>query len=89
MLSIRPTTCTECTDVFSLIEKIECSLAKLGSALYGNIVFMLNVPIKAEIFIDLLNYKRILEYKQINPDYCGDYTIDNISSRINILIYKT
>ena len=88
MLQPRLTTCSECTDIPNLLDKIDCKLAKLGSLLYGNITLMLNNNISAITIIDLLNYKRILTIKQVNPDYCEDYTIDEIASRINILIYK-
>ena len=88
MLYPRLTTCSECTDIPILLDKINCKLAKLGGVLYGNVVFMLNNSISAEAIISLLNYKRILIFKQSNPDYCENYTIDNIASRINVLIYK-
>lgn len=88
MLQSRRTTCSECTDIPTLIEKIDCKLATLGSVLYGNVVFMLNSPIPASVIIDLLIYKRILTFRQANSTYCEDYTIDDIASKINILIYK-
>ena len=88
MLQPRLTTCSECTDIPILLDKIDCKLAKLGSLLYGNVTLMLNNTISAVAIINLLNYKRILTFKQVNPDYCEDYTIDNIASRINTLIYK-
>ena len=88
MLHPKLLNCSECSDVAILLDKIECKIATLGASLYGNVAFMLNVPISAISIISLLNYKRILEYKQVNPDYCEDYTVDMISSRINILIYK-
>lgn len=88
MLQPRLTTCSECTDIPTLIEKIDCKLATLGSAMYGNLVFMLNNSIPASTIIDLLHYKRILTFKQVNTDYCEDYSIDDIASRINTLIYR-
>lgn len=87
MLQPRLTTCSECTDIPILLDKIDCKLAKLGYILYGNTTLLLNIPFSAITIIDLLNYKRILTFKQVNPDYCEEYTIDNIASRINVLIY--
>ena len=81
----RLTTCSECTDISTLLCKIDCKLAELGKTLYGNVVFMLNNSISAVDFIDLLNYKRILTFKQVNTDYCQDYTIDDITSRVRKL----
>ena len=88
MLQPRLTTCSECTDIPTLIDKIDCKLATLGSALYGNVAFMLNNSIPASVIIDLLIYKTILTFRQANSTYCEDYTIDDIASKINILIYK-
>ena len=36
--------------------------------------------------IDLLQYKRILTYKACNPNYCKDYTIEQIASRVIVII---
>lgn len=88
MLQPRLTTCSECTDISLLLEKIDCKLAKMGATLYGNTIYMLNLSLSAVTIIDLLNYKRILTFKQINPDYCENYSIDNIASRVNILIHR-
>lgn len=60
------------TDISVLLEKIDCKLATLGNSLYGNTVFMLNDPVSATAIIDLLNYKRILTFRQVNPDYCSN-----------------
>jgi hypothetical protein len=63
---------SEGTDISTLLEKIDCKLFKLGKALYGNTVYMLNNPISAVDIIDLLNYKRILTFRQVNPNYCAN-----------------
>jgi hypothetical protein len=88
MLQPRLTTCSECTDISILLSNIDCKLAKLGALMYGNVAFMLNNTISAVTIIDLLNYKRILTFKQVNLDYCEDYTVEYIASRVNILIHK-
>lgn len=88
MLQPKLLDCSECSNIATLIDKINCRIAQLGAVLYGNITLMLNTQISATSIISLLNYKRILEYKQVNLDYCEDYTIEYISNRINILIYK-
>jgi len=88
MLQPRLLDCSECEDISILIDKINCKIAKLGAILYGKVTLMLNTPISASSILSLLHYKRILEYKQVNPDYCEKYTVDMIASRVNILIYK-
>lgn len=80
--------CSECSDIPILLDTIDCRLANLAGDLYNNLVFMLNKPIPAGAIIDLLTYRRILQYKQINPDYAGCYTVEQIGSKINILKFK-
>jgi hypothetical protein len=88
MLMPRLINCADCSDITILIADIDCKLAELGSNLYNNIVFMLNKPIPAGAILDLLNYKRILQYKYFNPDYAIHFTIEMIASRVNLLKYR-
>ena len=85
MLQSRLTTCSECDNISLLLDKINCKVAKIGNSLYGNAVFLLNNNISASNLIDLLTYKRILAFKQVNLDYCEEYTIDMIASKVRIL----
>ena len=85
MLQTRLTTCSECDEISTLLCKIDCKLAKLGSILYGNLTLMLDRSFSADTMIDLLNYKRILTFKQINLDYCEDYTVEMITSKVRRL----
>jgi len=85
MLQPKLTNCSECNDIQILLNKIDCKLAKLGHVLYGNVVFLLTNSISAVVMYDLLNYKRILTYKQVSPDYCEDYTVEMISSVVRRL----
>jgi hypothetical protein len=86
MLTPRLTNCTE--DISSLIEEIDCKLARMAGDLYNNMTLILNIPVSTETMIDLLTYKRILQYKQVNVLYASDYTIDKITSKVKILKYK-
>lgn len=88
MLYPRLTNCTDCTTITSLIEDIDCKLAKLGTILYNNLVYMLNKSISTETYISLLFYRRILQYKSANPDYASDYTLDEIANKVKLLKYK-
>ena len=88
MLTPRLTNCTECADILTLLQDIDCKMGKLAKDLYNNIIFALNRPISQEVMSDLLNYKRILIYKVCNPDYAGDYTVTMIASKIKILKYR-
>ena len=82
MLSPRLTNCPECANIPSLLRKIDCKLAELGNNLYNNISYMLNKPIPADDILQLIGYRRILQYKYINPNYAGIYTINMIASRV-------
>ena len=82
MLSPRLTNCPECSDIPSLLKKIDCKLAELGNNLYNNISYMLNKPVPAGDITQLIAYRRILLYKLCNPSYVHEYTIPMISSRV-------
>jgi len=82
MLSPRLTNCPECANIPSLLRKIDCKLAELGNNLYNNISYMLNKPVPADDILQLIGYRRILQYKYINPNYACRYTINMIASRV-------
>jgi len=71
-----------------LLQDINNKLAELANYEYNNIVYSLNHYISGEVIQDLLNYQRILEYKQCNPDYCANFTVEMIGSKVIILINK-
>ena len=82
MLSPRLTNCPECSDIPSLLKKIDCKLAELGNSLYNNISYMLNQPIPAGDILQLIAYRRILSYKYINPNYAHRFSVNAIASRV-------
>ena len=88
MLTPRLTTCKDCPSILSLIEEIDCKLAKLAGNLYNNITMMLNQPVNATLFVDLITYKRILQYKYVNSSYAGSYTINMIRDKVKLLKFK-
>lgn len=88
MLNPRLTNCTECADITSLIQEIDCKVSELSVALYNNLVFMLNKNIEPDIITDLMIYRRILMYKVCNPNYAGHFTVNMIASRIKILKFR-
>jgi len=88
MLTPRLRTCSECSDIPTLIEQIDCKLAKLSEVMYNNVIFMFDNPIPAGAIIDLLTYKRILQFKYVNPKYAATFTIEMIASKVNLLKYK-
>lgn len=88
MLNPRLTSCTECADITSLIQEIDCKVSELSVALYNNLVFMLNKNIEPDIITDLMIYRRILMYKICNPNYTGHFTMNMIASRIKILKFR-
>jgi hypothetical protein len=82
MLSSRLTNCPECVNIPSLLKKIDCKLAELGNNLYNNISYMLNKPTPTNDILQLIGYRRILQYKYINPNYAHKYSVSMIASRV-------
>lgn len=88
MLNPRLTDCTDCVTVSNLLKDIDCKLTVLGKKEYNNTVLLLNRSINETVYSDLLNYKRILTYRSVNPDYVECVTLDKIASKVKILINK-
>jgi hypothetical protein len=88
MLLPRLTDCINCSSVPVLLADIDCKLTQLAKDLYNNTVFSLNRKVQTELTLDLLNYKRILQYKLCNPDYASGCTVEQIASRVKLLIHK-
>lgn len=77
-----------CGTIPVLLEDIDCKINELASNLYNNTIYSLNQPVNGNVFLDLLNYKRILTYKACNPDYAKPFTVEMIASRVKLLKYK-
>lgn len=88
MITPRLTYCKECADILPLIEAINCKIFKLSLEAYNNIVYALNLHVNTNAALDLLNYKRILMYKLVNPDYASEFSVNMIASKVKLLIYK-
>lgn len=88
MLSPRLNNCIDCATIPVLLSDIDTKLAELAQVEYNNIVYSTNYPIPAWAIGDLLNYKRILEYKACNIEYAQPFTIKQIASRVKVLIHK-
>lgn len=89
MLTPRITNCTECSDISSLLEEIDCRMTELAKSLYNNVIFSLNQTVPANVIIDLLHYKRILIYRICNSEYAGEYSLNKIASRVKLLKFKS
>ncbi len=88
MLNYRLTNCVECTTIPALLADIDCKLTEMSKNLYNNIVFALNYSVNSTAILDLLNYRRILQYKSCNAEYASCYTVEQIASKVKILIHK-
>ena len=88
MLSPRLVNCLDCITPKALITDIDCKLTDLSNNQYNNIVYMLNLPFPNLVIGDLLNYKRILVNKLCNPDYAACFSVQQIASRVKLLIHK-
>lgn len=85
MLLPRLTDCINCSKIPVLLTDIDCKLTDLARNLYNNTVFILNKTVQSETMLDLLNYKRILQYKLCNPDYACKFSVEQIASRVKLL----
>jgi hypothetical protein len=85
MLYPKQTNCSENGNIDSLIASIDCRLSKLANTMFNNVVFMLNKSISGTAIFDLIQYRRILYYKQINPDYVACYSVNQIASQVKKL----
>lgn len=80
--------CTDCSDITTMINDVDCKLATSATSLYHNLTLMLNKPVPIDALIKLMHYKRILQYKNVNSDYLSEYTLEMIADRVNLLKYK-
>lgn len=88
MITPKITNCEQCASITQLIADIDCKVFELSKRLYNNIIFSLNLHIDYVSILDLLNYKRILEYKLVNPNYICEISVDKIANRVKLLKYK-
>lgn len=88
MLTYRLTNCIDFATIPSLLVDIDCKIAKLAKDQYNDVVFALNSPISSTAMLDLLTYKRVLQYKACNIDYAKNYSVEQIAGKVRILIYK-
>jgi hypothetical protein len=88
MLYPRLTNCVDCSSVPVLLADIDCKLTELANNEYNNIVYELNWPVLGTVIWDLLNYKRILTYKYCSPEYAESFSVEQIASRVKLLINK-
>ncbi len=89
MLSPRLINCVDCSDICVVISEIDCKIAQMAKDLYNNTVYSLNKKIDGNAINDLLNYKRILQYRICNIDYGGrNFSDEQSISRIKLLIRK-
>lgn len=88
MLYPKLNNCIDCATIPVLLSDIDTKLAELAEVEYNNIVYSTNYSIPAWAIGDLLNYKRILEYKSCNIEYAAPFTVKQIASRVKVLIHK-
>jgi hypothetical protein len=88
MLTPRLTNYIANSTIPVLLADIDERIAELATLEYNNLVFAVNNYINTTALWDLLNYKRILIYKNCNPDYCKHFTVEMIASRVKILIHR-
>lgn len=91
MLTPRLTDCVVNGSIAATLTQLDARLTYWATVEYNNLSFSTNTYIPANVIGDLLNYKRILEYRVCNPDYamvCGLPTTAQVISKVKILINK-
>lgn len=88
MLTIKMNDCEDCTSITILLEDIDCKLKELANILYNNTIFALNRKVDETVYLDLLNYKRILTYRTCNSDYALPFTTEMIASKVKLLKFR-
>lgn len=88
MISPRLSECDDCSNIKKLIDDINCKIVELSNSSYSNIIYGFGKSIQFTLMYDLLHYRRILEYKAVNSDYLKEFPVNQISSKIRILIGK-
>lgn len=86
MLTPRLTNAVYYNTIPVLIQEIDKGIFIIANELYYNTIYSLHRNVARATMIDLLNYRRILTYKACNPNYCKDYTIEQIASRVIVLV---
>jgi hypothetical protein len=86
MITPRLTGCTNCVDIASLLEQIDCKIAELGKLEYNKIVFGFNTGCNRPLMRSLLMYKNILTYKYFNCSYLEQFPLSVIASKVKILV---
>jgi len=88
MLTPRLTHCEDCNDILEIISEIDCKIGELSNNLLNNIVYMLNLPYCKDVVLQLLMYKRILQYKYCNSNYACEFTTNQIINKVKKLLLQ-
>jgi hypothetical protein len=86
MLTPRLTNALYYNSIPVLLQEIDNAIFIIANELYYNTIYSLHRNIDSPTMIDLLNYRRILTYKACNLNYCADFPVDVIASRVIVLI---
>ena len=85
MLTPRLTNAVYYNTIPVLMEEIDNAIASIANELYYNTIYSLHRNVACGPLSDLLQYKRILLYKSCNPNYCPDYSVEQIAGRVIVL----
>lgn len=89
MINPRLSNCDDCSNIEGLIEDINCKIVDLSNVAYNNIIYGFGKSTRFTLMYDLLNYRRILQYKAVNSDYLKNVSVGDISNKVRLLIGKS
>lgn len=88
MLQAKLIDCPGCESIPQLLEDIDCKIKEQADKAYNNLVYALGNTCSNGSLEGLLHYRRILRSKQLNPEYASDFSVEDIASRVQLLIHK-
>lgn len=88
MITPRVTDCHSEINIHSLLSDIDCKITNFAKRVYNKVTLMVERDINSEVIKDLLHYRRILIYKSCNDEYASCSSLEQIASRVKLLINK-
>lgn len=88
MLKAKLIDCPECESIPVLLEEIDCKITEQAKKAYNNLVYALGKTCSNGSLEGLMHYRRILRSKQLNPEYASSFSVEDIASKVKLLIHK-
>jgi adenine-specific DNA methylase len=88
MLQAKIGFCNDCADLSNLISQIDSKLLHYSKNYMSNICYLTNKDVNENNIKKLIRYKNILHKKLFNSSYLCSIDIEELISRVKLLLYK-